>query len=509
MAGKMSMRARVIAMTVCLAILAGAVAAVVVHNNRQKAEEEANASSESVVYSTLFQNDRADIKQVTLTNADGTLVLLPTDETGSDGTMEWVLEGHEDWSLTHTYQNIITMAALFQSYKKIEDNVTGEDRLSDFGLKEPFATLTVEKKDGSVDTAYIGDLSSDGEYCFVRVEGDDTVYAADSNYHSYTSMTLNDIRLATIEELNTDDTLTELFAQKKGGRAVKIHKDDNASTKVQSGEAVYITTDLKFDEPYHNDHLEVSNTLEDDYFANLTTPTVVETIDADCQDLDKYGLGDEPEYRETITTRSGSSEDSYEYHTTDYLFGYTYGDNDEYIYMREGDSNMVLGVQADCLSVRQFDPFFYVNKLMFLNPITNVDSGSVTYNGETHDFTIKREEVDEESSVAAQDRLTSYRMDGQLVDEDSFTSFYRTLIEIAPDYEILDETPDYDENDKLTFTFNRNDGSTVTLTYYRLSEFYYVTKIDDSTWFTTSYTYIQSVEEALQKVVDAEGTVGN
>ena len=47
-------------------------------------------------------------------------------------------------------------------------------------------------------------------------------------------------------------------------------------------------------------------------------------------------------------------------------------------------------------------------------------------------------------------------------------------------------------------TFKYNDGSEETITYYRLSEFYYVTAADDDIWFACSDTYVDNIVTAME-----------
>lgn len=515
MSQPVSMKKRVIIMLCALAVLVALVVFVMIHN-KQVADSQPEESSNSIVYKTLWNNNKEDIASIRLVSKLDTIVLNPTGEKTSDGQDAYVLEGHEDWKLSHLYQNLVSLSTIFQAYKKIEDNVTDPDRLNDFGLKDP-TVLTVTMKDGSSMSMDIGNVSSDGTYAFCRMEGDNTVYACNSTYAGYASYTMSTLRLNTITEIDTTNgTLTELYVHKKGSRPVHLKlKDDGGTKPAASGQATYITSDLEFVEPYQNTTLEVAADLSTTYFKKLVTPEVVETVDPNCSDFSKYGLTEEdPEYRETITTRSGT-EGNYTYNTTDYLFGYVYGDSSDRIYFREADSSLVLGVDVSCMDDRQWEPFDFVNKLMFLKPITSVETGSITFSrkaadstglagGEcTHNFVIKREDIDSESSVAAEDVRTSYQMDDKLVTTDSFGGLYRAMIEIAPKYEIDDQVPQYDPDDKMEFTLNMTDGTSFTLTYYRMDEFYYVTKIDDHTWFTTSVDDIKNVADKLQPVLDS------
>ena len=502
----MSMKKRVILMLAALCVLIAAVIVVIVNNKKKEADEEPSSSSE-IVYTNLVENDKEQIASITLKTATDEITFLPGDHS-LEGTLQWYLKDHEDWDLVHNYQEVISMGTTFQVYKLIEENVTDPNRLDEFGLKDPISIVTVVLKDGTTQVFRIGNASMDRTYCFCQMEGDDTVYACNYRYRTYATHTRNTIRLPQITAVDTSATFVSVTIEARGFRPIQIVEDQDYDFQVKSGEVAYLTSPYKFLEPYHNDHLMVVHGIETDYFANLTTPEILITVDADCQDFSQYGLEeDNCTLHEVIVTRSGQ-EGNYTYNTTDYIFGDVFGEDGMCIYFREGNSNMVLGVDISCLADRWYDPFDYVNKLIFLNPITDVESGSIDYNGRVYPFEIEREDVDEDSYVDASDRLTVYHVNGSLVEANHFTSLYRALIEIAPDYEILDEEPEYDKNDYLIYTFNENDGTVDTVELYRLNEFYYVTKIDDTTWFAVAAADITNVVSKFDDIDQDIATYG-
>ncbi|MBO6158346.1 MAG: DUF4340 domain-containing protein [Firmicutes bacterium] len=496
----MSRKAKVIGGVLVLLILAGAIVFVSIRN-KQIAASQPEESSEGLVLKNLWETAREDISSIELQTETDTITLLP-DGYNSTGTMQWVLQGHEDWKLINTYQQIVSMAALLPAYKLIEEDVTDPSRLADFGLDTPKSVMTVHLKDGSEKKAYVGILSSDKEYTFCRIEGDQSVYATNADYAAFASYTRNSIRLRTITEMNiTDDAkITYIFVQQKGGLPVEIEKDETVLTVNRpEGGAIYPLTDNVFKQPYTNPYIQVGADLEFNYLQHLTTPELVETIDADCQDFSVYGLSDEePEYRERIITRTGDSEENYKYTTTDYLFGYTYGDQNQYIYFREAGSTLVLGVDAACMSGRHFDPYFFVNKLIYINSISNIESGTFVIDGKTYEFQEKRSDIPEGGTAA--DRIYSYRINGVLIEDEPFLAFFRSMIELIPSYEIRGEKPAYDESDKVELTYRFWDGTSETFTFYRMDDFYYVIQMEDDLWFACDYERFNVMREKLQAV---------
>jgi len=487
------MKKKIIIMAVCLLLLVGAVIGVSVYK-QQQAGKDTEESSEEIIYKALVEVDTNDIASIFVSYDGDSYTLIPGEMSTSGLT--WSMKEHPDWTLSYSYASIVAMGTKFNAYKLVEENVTDPARLAEFGLDDPLIRLITTLKDGTVYEVHVGTRSSDHSYAFCQVVGDSNVYACDGNNYYYLTYKAKGLRQATINgTLDTEAFPVKMFMQAKGERPIEIYYDDAYALEMQEA-GVSLASGFRFTEPYHNDVLAVRTDLQKGYFTSLTTPEVVQVIDPDCQDLDAYGLGDEPEYRETITTRSGT-EGNYTYNTTDYVFGYRYGDSEEYVYFREGDSNYVFGVEASSLLVRSFSPFDFVNKLMFIRSITKVDNGTLTIDGETYSFRALRQELDEDAGVTEENRLAVYYFNEQLVDSDLFLSLYRMMISVSPAYEMLEE-PTYDANDIVSFTLYMTDGTEETVSYYRLSEFYYVAQIDEGHWFAVSTNCFDDIRTALE-----------
>ena len=197
---------------------------------------------------------------------------------------------------------------------------------------------------------------------------------------------------------------------------------------------------------------------------------------------------------------------NYLYTTNEYVFGneYTNEEGTEMVYFRFSKSNDVLGVPKSEVDKFVFDPYMYVQRVLYMNSIDNVASMKVTIKDQTYDLEFKRGEkqVDEEGNET-QDQV--FKINGQLIEEKSFRTLYTDLIGIMSDYEIYQETPDIDESDMLKIEYEFLDGSTHEITYYRASEFYYVTQVRDDTWFACAYTQFQDILDQLDVCLNGEG----
>ena len=80
------------------------------------------------------------------------------------------------------------------------------------------------------------------------------------------------------------------------------------------------------------------------------------------------------------------------------------------------------------------------------------------------------------------------------------------MIELIPSYEIRGEAPEYDENDKVELYYKFWDGTDLTLTFYRLNEFYYVIQMEDEVWFACDD---ERFDRMLERLSEADQAIGN
>ena len=179
------------------------------------------------------------------------------------------------------------------------------------------------------------------------------------------------------------------------------------------------------------------------------------------------------------------------------------------IYFREGSSKDVYTVAASSLDCYDFEPFEYLQKLVFIYNIQEMDGFKVTgtAEGQSYEGRILRQDESEISSTeeSSAERLEVYYLNDQLVDGSAFRTQYQKVIGIMMDYEITPEegTPDYDENDKITMEYYFLDGTTHTVEFYRLNEFYYVTPWGDS-WMACNASQIDLMWEGFANLEASE-----
>ena len=484
-------------------------------------------------YGHLYEFDADDVETIRIVNAldDFTLRnIMGTDESGSkNDDFDWVIEGHESWTLEHTeVTNTVEIAdSVFANRMADEDAVANERNLEDFGLKDPASQITVTFKDGSTQTIYVGNRTVDGKFYYGMIEGDDAIYTLGRNAGNTAEFTARSLRF--ISSLDIEKESSELYyllIENENGRNTEITYagiDDKGET------LEYYNADtfkLSYGEHFAYDkQFFVSGNLTDIFASMPDTILPTDQIEDEAEDLDKYGLGETPKHHVRLTYRvevqeseisqaieSGVEVDldlfvkdeetglTYVYITNDYTFGneYTGEDGTPMVYFRFSESSDVFGVAKADVDKFNFDPYIYVQRVLYMNNIKNVASMKLTIGDEVHDIEFKRGEVTVDEDGNEQQDVV-YKIDGQLIKEDLFKTFYTSVIGIMSDYEIYGEDPEYDEKDVLTIDYVFNDGSTHSITYYRTSDFYYVTEVGEHTWFACSYTQFAYILENMQK----------
>ncbi|MDP6779412.1 MAG: DUF4340 domain-containing protein [Candidatus Latescibacteria bacterium] len=160
---------------------------------RRKAAEDAKK---------VFSIDEEQVKRVSVRRRDTTLVCVkdgdlwqivePIRTDGDRGSIE---------SLIRSVKNLERTGAIADS----EDVASGEVELADFGLKDPDATLALERSDGDADTLYLGDKSPTGSYAYLRRSGDPGILATNAWRKSGLEKGLFDLRDKRVLPFDRDD----------------------------------------------------------------------------------------------------------------------------------------------------------------------------------------------------------------------------------------------------------------------------------------------------------------
>jgi hypothetical protein len=464
MAGKeapMRRTRNVIILVVVLALLAGTYVYLTKHP--QQAEQD----TESVEISKL---NKDDIVKMTLESKDGSLTFIKKDD-------KWVAEGNESIGLNQTTVDDIayTFASLYAE-QVVEEN---PQDLAQYGLKEPVVKATATLKDNTTKTLYLGNKTPTGTY-YLMTEGDPKVYEVWMNHGEHLSYTLNDVRDKTLPQINTQE-LTYLKMWKEGGRTIEIKTNESQTEdQAQFGLGLWQMTQ-PYSEPVGVDTQNFQPVL--DALPNIAIEGFVED---NPKDLAQYGL-DKPKGELIVKDKQN---------TLHILIG---DDKDDtQVYFKTADSPSVYVMSKDKLSFMDTKPYDIMEKFAYIVNINDVDRIIVEAKGKTHDITLTRTTKKAEEEGEEDEEVTTYKVDGKVVEEDPFKKYYQSLIGMTVDAENdkqLEEVPEV----KTTFFLNKGNKREVHVNYVPYNNDFYAVFRGDKAEFVLSK---QQVDKMLQDLED-------
>ena len=275
---------------------------------------------------------------------------------------------------------------------------------------------------------------------------------------------------------------------------IQLHDTATDPNNYAKGASAY-----RFLQPYKAESVAVTSTLNEFFLDNLEDISVHEIvkIQAADEELDQYGLGAEPEYRVHVVTYKTSEDSDGEVtqYETDYLFGYRYGDNNEYVYFRQNGENLIYGVDAASLEQFSFTARDYTQKVIFMSNISLIKSGSVEMGGKTYSFTLKQEKDENDKTVY------NVSVNGKEADEDLFKQALQAMFLIRPDSESWTDSLTYDASDTVTIRYQFLEGTEKTLQFYRGGDFNYVIEVQEGMWMSCSYYQFKDLQQALEALL--------
>ncbi|HOC32785.1 MAG TPA: DUF4340 domain-containing protein, partial [Ruminococcus flavefaciens] len=150
------------------------------------------------------------VKTATVKNAEGELKIKmdkPADsEAGSSAT--YTLEGCDGITInTAMVGTLVNNGNGLESSALIEENCTD---FAKFGLDKPQAEIEYKYESGNVRKFYVGDQAPTGSSYYVRAEGNDTVYTADTSLLANYMKPLKDFIESTVLEKPADDEMPRI-----------------------------------------------------------------------------------------------------------------------------------------------------------------------------------------------------------------------------------------------------------------------------------------------------------
>ena len=440
-----------------------------------------------------------------------------------------------------------------------DQEISDVEDMSQYDLDNPQNTITLTTADGDT-SLQIGMESSNNQYYVKKEDDDKNVYLVSSSsiepfmgtlydfaesgtFPSVTSATITDVKVDKENSYELTQDADNLFWNVSDGKTTEKADTTKAGTVTSAiGSLAYdkfvdynCTDDSKygFDDPYavitvkytEEEAVESDEDSEESTDADTEESTTDETAADTSEDAD--------------ASDEDSSEDEQETQTVEKTLTIYVGDetgDDRYV--KVDDSKEVYTITKDSLTdiLDSTMSDFYNLSVSYVS-VNDLDSLEVQSADGDHTInivteTVKAEDEDttddtdsdttDESSTETSDEsstdtdssdesssddeeettTTTYKLDGEDLDESTFTTFYNKLINMTAQERLTEEyTPEGDP--AYTFIFKDKDGKETTVKYYEYDTNFYAALVEDKVYLVNKMN-VKDLDEAYQKMVNPD-----
>ncbi len=416
---------------------------------------------------TLLQNPRDEIARVTVRTEDSELTFVREDDRFLP-----VYEYDVAFDLQRVNRIVSGTASLTSR------RVIGEvEDLSEYGLAEPQATITVERDSGEAQRMLVGDQTPARDAFYVMRPDDPVVYTVFGSWINPFFTTLDALRVRAIPQISFE-ALERIRVDTLAGRTIRVEKVPEYDEDPELGFSAFAVT-----EPFTRRFQVNTNWLEE-LNTNLGTLRIGTFVDDAPVNLERYGLAS-PEARVLVAD---------ERTTLELLVGLE-TEGGRFAKFPDSPSIFVLSGIEPVVTVR---PYNTISAFALIVNIDLIDSFAVegpeaTYRGE-----IERVEVEGE-----EDPKETYFLNGEQITEDLFKDLYQWAIGMQFDAEIpAAEIPTPAQVEareplaSITYTLN-NDMGPLTLSFAPLNANFAAVVRDGESQFMIARAKIRRMLDAF------------
>lgn len=440
-----------------------------------------------------------------------------------------------------------------------DQEISDVEDMSQYDLDNPQNTITLTTADGDT-SLQIGMESSNNQYYVKKEDDDKNVYLVSSSsiepfmgtlydfaesgtFPSVTSATITDVKVDKENSYELTQDADNLFWNVSDGKTTEKADTTKAGTVTSAvGSLAYdkfvdynCTDDSKygFDDPYavitvkytEDEAVESDEDSEESTDADTEESTTDEAAADTSEDAD--------------ASDEDSSEDEQETQTVEKTLTIYVGDetgDDRYVKVDDSkevytitkdsltdilDSTMadfynltvsyVSSNDLDSLEVQSADGDHTINivtetvKAEDEDTTDDIDSDTTDESStETSDESSTDTDSSDESSSDDEEETTTttYKLDGEDLDESTFTTFYNKLINMTAQERLTEEyTPEGDPT--YTFIFKDTDGKETTVKYYEYDTNFYAAVVEDKVYLVNKMN-VKDLDEAYQKMVNPD-----
>ena len=440
-----------------------------------------------------------------------------------------------------------------------DQEISDVEDMSQYDLDNPQNTITLTTADGDT-SLQIGMESSNNQYYVKKEDDDKNVYLVSSSSIEPFMGTLYDFAESGTFPSVTSATITDVKVDKENGYEITQDADNlfwnvsdgKTTEKADTTKAGTVTSaigSLAYDKFVDYNCTDDSKYGFDDPYAVITVKyTEEEAVESD-EDSEESTDADTEESttdeaaadtsEDADASDEDSSEDEQETQTVEKTITIYVGDetgDDRYV--KVDDSKEVYTITKDSLTdILDSTMSDFYNLTVSYVSSNDLDSLEVQSADGDHTInivteTVKAEDEDttddtdsdttDESSTETSDEsstdtdssdesssddeeettTTTYKLDGEDLDESTFTTFYNKLINMTAQERLTEEyTPEGDP--AYTFIFKDKDGKETTVKYYEYDTNFYAALVEDKVYLVNKMN-VKDLDEAYQKMVNPD-----
>ena len=440
-----------------------------------------------------------------------------------------------------------------------DQEISDVEDMSQYDLDNPQNTITLTTADGDT-SLQIGMESLNNQYYVKKEDDDKNVYLVSSSSIEPFMGTLYDFAESGTFPSVTSATITDVKVDKENGYEITQDADNlfwnvsdgKTTEKADTTKAGTVTSaigSLAYDKFVDYNCTDDSKYGFDDPYAVITVKyTEEEAVESD-EDSEESTDADTEESttdeaaadtsEDADASDEDSSEDEQETQTVEKTITIYVGDetgDDRYV--KVDDSKEVYTITKDSLTdILDSTVSDFYNLTVSYVSSNDLDSLEVQSADGDHTInivteTVKAEDEDttddtdsdttDESSTETSDEsstdtdssdesssddeeettTTTYKLDGEDLDESTFTTFYNKLINMTAQERLTEEyTPEGDP--AYTFIFKDKDGKETTVKYYEYDTNFYAAVVEDKVYLVNKMN-VKDLDEAYQKMVNPD-----
>jgi len=401
----------------------------------------------------LFDHAETDCKTITIKNINNEYVI-----NNVDGT--WEIQGMATVSkdaISTVISDIVNISAT-----KIADSL---ENLSDYGLDNPQATVTILLNDGSTSTFLLGNAAPISNTFYLKKDGDNSIYTVYSGIESSINTKFEDKRDTSIDMVATDK-ITLISLKQEGKKEILLRGvfGDNSTN------ATSVITGMSMDQPYPGIQLDPSKT--DGLINNISAFTLNEVVEENVSDFSKYGL-DKPKLELMVMDSNNKA------------LKVTAGNQDEngQYYVRVNDGKTVYKAFKQLVENISINPYDLVNKIVYSVNIDDINDIKIENGGNT--YTLK---------ITKQDSGYKYALNDNELDDTKGNALYQAIASMVTDGECAN---DVSLNTVMKITYDLKNGTQTVIEFKEYDDNFYRVYVNGVSYFVSSKDYIKNIVNKL------------